>query len=242
MAMGFFRRGRDDHAGGEAAGGTAFPSGGEAVPGAGANPAVTATADLGSLARPDGDPVTTGRGAPPSDEETKPACDDAPNPLPGALLRPSRRETRMTSVPLRHDGPAETCIGSGSHILGTLNFEASVRVEGNVEGDIVARGSIVVGESAVVKAQLTADTIVVAGKVTGDLVARSRVEVRAPGELHGNISTPSLVIHDGVVFEGRCSMGRMAGESARAPRGSESREPTALSASVTTSARAFTGP
>ena len=53
----------------------------------------------------------------------------------------------------------------------------------------------------------SAGTIVLKGKVSGDLIARKRVELRAPAKLIGNITTPSLVIHEGVVFEGHCSMG-----------------------------------
>jgi len=59
----------------------------------------------------------------------------------------------------------------------------------------------------VVRARIAADSVVITGKVTGDVNARRRVEIRAPGKLYGNITTPSLVIHDGVVFEGHCSMG-----------------------------------
>jgi len=43
--------------------------------------------------------------------------------------------------------------------------------------------------------------------VTGDITARKRLEIRAPGKLFGNITTPCLVIHEGVVFEGQCTMG-----------------------------------
>ena len=44
---------------------------------------------------------------------------------------------------------------------------------------------------------------------------RRRVEIRAPGKLYGNISTPSLIIHDGVLFEGKCAMG---GDNTRAEK------------------------
>src|SRR5437773_80692 len=40
-----------------------------------------------------------------------------------------------------------------------------------------------------------------------EMLARERLEIRAPGKLFGNIATPSLVIHEGVVFEGQCAMG-----------------------------------
>lgn len=100
-----------------------------------------------------------------------------------------------------------TSLGKGSHIAGKLSFEGTVRIDGHVEGEIAAQESVVIGETAVVKAQVAADSVVITGRVTGDITARRRVEIRAPGKLYGNITTPSLVIHDGVVFEGRCSMG-----------------------------------
>ncbi len=109
-------------------------------------------------------------------------------------------------------GQAATSLGKGSQITGKLSFEGTVRIDGQVEGEIAAQESVVIGESAVVKAQVTADSIIITGKVTGDITARRRVEIRAPGKLYGNITTPSLVIHDGVVFEGRCSMGATDGQ------------------------------
>jgi cytoskeletal protein CcmA (bactofilin family) len=113
-------------------------------------------------------------------------------------------------------GHAATTIGKGSHIDGKLTFEGTVRIDGHVDGEITAQESVVIGENAVVKAQVTADSIIITGKVTGDITARRRIEIRAPGKLYGNITTPSLVIHDGVVFEGRCSMG--AGDTQKGTR------------------------
>ena len=101
-------------------------------------------------------------------------------------------------------------LGHGSRIEGKLTFEGSVRIDGQVEGEISAQDSVIIGESAEVTGQIVASTIVVQGRVTGDLTARKRVELKAPASLAGNINTPSLVIHEGVVFEGHCSMGGAA--------------------------------
>ena len=98
-------------------------------------------------------------------------------------------------------------LGKGSRVEGKLTFEGSVQIDGQVEGEIEAQDSVIIGETAVLNAQVVAGTIVVKGKVNGDMVARKRVELRAPAKLTGNISTPSIVIHDGVIFEGHCSMG-----------------------------------
>jgi len=97
-------------------------------------------------------------------------------------------------------------LGKGSRVNGKLVFEGPVRIEGHVEGEITAQDTLTIGESAVVNAQITGTSIVIHGRVTGDVTARKRLEIRAPGKLFGNISAPSLVINEGVVFEGHCAM------------------------------------
>lgn len=121
-------------------------------------------------------------------------------------------------------------LGKGSRISGKACFEGAALIEGTVEGEIVAQESLVIGESAVVDAQLTVDSILITGKVSGDIVARTRVEIRAPGKVCGNISTPSLVIHEGVLFEGQCSMSggeiKQADNKSAAPQGNNGAEAT----------------
>jgi len=125
-------------------------------------------------------------------------------------------------------------LGRGSRVEGTLSFQGSVRVDGEVEGKIEAKDTVIVGDSATVVAQIVGGTIIVKGNVTGDLTASKRVELRTPGRLLGNIVTPSLVIQDGVVFEGHCSMagadarGAEAGADARGADKAEREKKVAL--------------
>ena len=108
------------------------------------------------------------------------------------------------------DAPADAFLAKGSRIEGRVSFEGSVRIDGTVEGEIDAQGTVTIGDTAAIRARVTASSIIVKGKVIGDLVARKRIELHAPGRLEGNITTPSLVVHEGVVFEGHCSMGGVA--------------------------------
>lgn len=98
-------------------------------------------------------------------------------------------------------------LGKGTRLSGKVSFEGTARIEGQIEGEIVANDTLLIGESALVNAQITGATIVIHGKVTGDITASKKLEIRAPGRLYGNVTTPSLVIEEGVVFEGHCSMG-----------------------------------
>lgn len=114
-----------------------------------------------------------------------------------------RDKTRAMS----DDGSGSSAfLGKGSRIAGKLTFEGPARIEGTVEGEIVAQDTLTIGESAVVNAQIVGSSVIIHGRVTGDVTARKRLEIRAPGRLLGNITAPSLVIHEGVVFEGQCTM------------------------------------
>ncbi len=107
----------------------------------------------------------------------------------------------------RSDDAVQAHLGKGSRVEGKLNFEGSVKIDGFIDGEIQAQQAVIIGEAAVINAQINAETIVIKGKVTGDVTARRQVELRGPAKLTGNITTPSLVIHEGVLFEGHCSMG-----------------------------------
>jgi cytoskeletal protein CcmA (bactofilin family) len=98
-------------------------------------------------------------------------------------------------------------LGKGTRVTGKLAFDGPGRIEGHVEGEVSAQDSLVIGESAVVNANINGASIIVHGKVTGDIVARARLELRAPSKVIGNITAASLVIQDGAMFEGKCSMG-----------------------------------
>jgi cytoskeletal protein CcmA (bactofilin family) len=128
----------------------------------------------------------------------------------GSSFTPAPREVEMTEreVPKAADASATSAfLGKGSRVTGKLVFEGTVRLEGQVEGEITAQDTLVIGETAVINAQINGTSIVVHGTIKGDVTARKRLEIHAPGKVYGNISVPSLVIHEGVVFEGQCTMG-----------------------------------
>jgi cytoskeletal protein CcmA (bactofilin family) len=104
-------------------------------------------------------------------------------------------------------GQASAFLGRGTRVSGKISFEGPAKVEGQVEGEVLANDSLIVGETAVLNAQISGGAVVIHGKVTGDINATKRLEIRAPGRVYGNVTTPSLIIEEGVVFEGHCSMG-----------------------------------
>ena len=97
--------------------------------------------------------------------------------------------------------------GKGSKFTGKLSFEGTVRVDGAVEGEIISNDVLIVGEGADIKATVKVNAVFVSGTIDGDIVAKKRLEIRPQGRVYGNIKTASLLIHEGAIFEGSCSMG-----------------------------------
>jgi cytoskeletal protein CcmA (bactofilin family) len=89
----------------------------------------------------------------------------------------------------------------GSRVSGHLSFQGSATIDGTVDGDIQCQGTLTIGESAEVKAKITAQAVIVRGKVEGNVTAKERIELIAPARLIGDIETSRLF------FEGVCSMG-----------------------------------
>ena len=108
----------------------------------------------------------------------------------------------------RPKGDVEAFLGAGSTFEGRLVFEDIVRLDGNFSGEIVSRGTLIIGAEADVKAELKVDTLIMSGEFRGDIEAKSRVVLKAPAKVAGNITTPVLSVEEGVTIDGALVMTR----------------------------------
>jgi cytoskeletal protein CcmA (bactofilin family) len=107
-------------------------------------------------------------------------------------------------------GEINTLLGRGSEFEGKLTFEGTVRIDGKLSGEIFSDDVLVVGEGAELHAEVDIGEIIIQGTVVGNIRAKRSVEIHAPGRVKGDITTPSLQIDKGVIFEGRCYMDGVA--------------------------------
>ncbi len=97
--------------------------------------------------------------------------------------------------------------GQELNLSGKLMFQGAVRIDGRYEGEIEAKGTLIVGVGAVIKAEIMVDRAIIMGEVRGTVEAREKLEIEGQGKLYGDVRTPKLIINDGAVFEGNCIMG-----------------------------------
>jgi|ADurb_Total_1213_FD_contig_31_1071715_length_742_multi_7_in_0_out_0_1 cytoskeletal protein CcmA (bactofilin family) len=99
-------------------------------------------------------------------------------------------------------------LGNGTTFEGVLKFSGTVRIDGVFTGEVDADGVVIIGDTAKVNAQIHADTIIIHGEMHGEVHADKSLQLKAGGKLFGNVKTSSLVIENGVIFDGHCQMVR----------------------------------
>src|SRR6186997_1403688 len=103
-------------------------------------------------------------------------------------------------------GEITTLLGRGATFEGKLTFEGTVRIDGRFRGEVFSDDVLVIGEGALVEAEIDIGEVIIQGTVVGNIKAKRSIEIHAPGRVKGDVHTPSLQIDKGVMFEGRSFM------------------------------------
>ncbi len=98
-------------------------------------------------------------------------------------------------------------LGPRSVLEGNLVFEGTLYLNGHVKGAIESKtGTIVVGEEAMIHADVFVQTATIKGDIRGKVHATERLELFPPARVYGEINAPVVQIDAGVVFEGSCTI------------------------------------
>ena len=112
-----------------------------------------------------------------------------------AIFTPERLQARVSSV-----------LGPGIHWIGDLHGTGGVRIEGTLQGEIVIKGLVVIGETGkVICPELKAETVVVAGTVQGNITCQ-KLEIRSTGRVWGDVVAVNFSSEDGAFLRGQMRM------------------------------------
>lgn len=96
----------------------------------------------------------------------------------------------------------------GSHLRGELTFETTFRIDGRFTGAVKSSGDLIIGEAGEVEGEIEVGQIFVSGTVRGTIATAKKVEITPTGKVFADITTPTLVVGNGALLEGRCVMTR----------------------------------
>jgi cytoskeletal protein CcmA (bactofilin family) len=138
--------------------------------------------------------------------------------------RPDRGSERYQPAPTgKGEGMAN--IGKSISIKGDLTGNEDLVIEGKVEGKVdLPNNQLTVGANGVVKAEVSAKSVVVIGRVAGNCKGSERIEIQATGIVEGDVAAPRLVVAEGAVVNGSITMTKQTGAAGAAPAPAEVRK------------------
>ena len=97
-------------------------------------------------------------------------------------------------------------ITTGTKIVGKINTDSDFRLDGEIEGDIVCKGKLVIGAKGYLKGSISCSNAEILGIVDGNLQVGDTLTLRSSAKLNGDVTTKSLVVEPNAIFNGSCSM------------------------------------
>lgn len=97
-------------------------------------------------------------------------------------------------------------LGVGTSYEGKLQFQGSVRIDGEFVGQIDSDGTLVVGQEAKIDGRIVVASLILSGFIQGQIVATNKVIMHKTARLQGSLRSPCLVMEEGAVLDGEVLM------------------------------------
>ena len=107
----------------------------------------------------------------------------------------------------------ENVLGKSLVVHGDLKADGAFRIDGTIEGSVASKSAVYVGESGVVRGDVSGSDVVIAGQVSGNVTCTGHLEIVATGRIEGDLDARSVRIETGGVFRGTSRMADAAPEA-----------------------------
>jgi len=124
----------------------------------------------------------------------------------GSLTGEADEGTPESITNIDHSSGANAYVGKGVKFKGIISYKGTIRIDGELEGEIQTDGTLLIGEDAHISANINAGTIICSGRLTGDVKAIERIKLHSPAVLTGSIDTPAMTMEEGAQLNGPCAM------------------------------------
>lgn len=105
------------------------------------------------------------------------------------------------------EGRLSGFVGSGTTLTGDTHFQAMLRIDGHLTGKVSSEtGTLIIGMGGQVDANIVVAEALISGMVNGDIIATEKLQLGRTARVVGNIQTPRLIVDDGAILEGSCTM------------------------------------
>lgn len=108
------------------------------------------------------------------------------------------KETNMDKI--------DTLIGKNTKIVGTVETKGTIRFDGELDGDLIVEGNVIIGTEGKVVGNINCNSLVISGVVKGNVVSNQQLRIANTGQLFGDIEVKNIIVDESALFEGTCKM------------------------------------
>ncbi|TLD81834.1 polymer-forming cytoskeletal family protein [Helicobacter sp. MIT 05-5293] len=98
-------------------------------------------------------------------------------------------------------GGAATIIAQGTRIKGEINTDCRLHIDGEFEGNINSKDTVMIGKSGIVRGEIQTNSLIVSGRFVGN-ISSSILEIKPQGRVEGTVATNEFVIERKGLFVG----------------------------------------
>ena len=118
---------------------------------------------------------------------------------------------------MAEQGGEVTIVGQGAKLDGNVVSAGSLRIDGQVKGQINAEGDVMLSPQSQVEADIHAQNVVVAGRFKGKIDVKGKAEIARGGRVDGDVTSKTLVVEEGAIFQGQSIMDQQGAPAAQPP-------------------------
>jgi len=105
------------------------------------------------------------------------------------------------------DASSVNLIRAGTKIVGDINSQGDIRIDGHLSGNLITNGRFVLGPNGFIDGNINCANAEMEGEVKGIVTVSEMLALKATAKITGDIITNRLAIEPGAVFNGSCNMG-----------------------------------
>ena len=98
-------------------------------------------------------------------------------------------------------------INEGTLIKGDISANGDIRIDGELIGNIDAKGRLVIGPKGKVDGEINCSNIEISGYIKGKITVSEILTMKASAHIYGDVVAGKLSVEPGSIFTGTCSMG-----------------------------------
>lgn len=104
----------------------------------------------------------------------------------------------------------DTLIGRNTRLSGKIEANGTIRIDGELDGDIIVDGNVTLGIDGKVTGNIEGNSVFISGTVYGNIKCNEHLRLGNTAKLFGDVEVKTLIIDENAVFEGKCKMESMS--------------------------------